>query len=43
MFYLGIIANMNCGNDRMTNMVGLCSRFIFNVPYSGLIFRLIGV
>ncbi len=34
---------MNCGNDKMTDMIGLASRFIFNVPITGAIFRLIGV
>ncbi len=34
---------MNCGNDPMTNMVGLCSRFILNMPFTGIIFRLFGV
>lgn len=38
-----MIANMNCGNDKMTDMIGLASRFIFNVPISGLIFRLFGL
>ena len=37
------MGNMNCGNDPMTNMTGLASRFIFNIPFIGLIFRLYGV
>jgi hypothetical protein len=40
---LGITANMNCGNDPMTNMRGLASRFIYNTPYIGAILRLYGV
>ena len=39
----GIVANMNCGNDKMTTMIGLVSRFIFNVPWVGAIFRLFGM
>lgn len=34
---------MNCGNDKMTNMTGLVSRFIFNIPWIGAIFRLYGL
>jgi hypothetical protein len=34
---------MNSGNDKMTNMIGLISRFIFNVPWVGAIFRLYGM
>ena len=34
---------MNCGQDKMTNMIGLVSRFIYNVPISGLVFRLFGM
>jgi len=37
------MGNMNCGNDKMTDMVGLASRFIFNIPWVGAIFRLFGV
>lgn len=34
---------MNCGDDKMTDMTGLASRFIFNIPWVGAIFRLFGV
>jgi hypothetical protein len=34
---------MNCGQDPMTNMVGVGSRFILNIPFTGAIFRLIGL
>lgn len=34
---------MNSGNDKMTNMIGLVSRFIYNIPITGAIFRLFGV
>ncbi len=34
---------MNCGNDKLTKMVGLVSRFIFNVPWLGAILRLYGL
>lgn len=34
---------MNCGDDAMTDMRGLASRFIFNIPWIGAIFRLFGV
>jgi hypothetical protein len=34
---------MNCGNDPMTKMRGLASRFVFNIPYIGAILRLFGV
>ena len=34
---------MNCGNDKMTSMIGLVSRFIFNVPWLGAILRLYGI
>jgi hypothetical protein len=39
----GMIANMNCGQDKMTDMIGLASRFIYNVPFSGLTLRLFGL
>ncbi len=38
-----MIANMNCGQDKMTDMIGLASRFIYNVPFSGLTLRLFGL
>lgn len=34
---------MNCGNDPMTNMRGLASRFLYNVPYIGAVLRLWGL
>jgi hypothetical protein len=34
---------MNCGDDKMSEMTGLASRFIFNIPWVGAIFRLFGV
>jgi len=34
---------MNCGDDPMTNIRGLASRFIFNTPYIGAILRLFGL
>ena len=34
---------MNCGNDPMTEMRSLTSRFIFNIPITGLLLRLFGL
>jgi len=34
---------MNCGNDPMTKMIGLVSRFILNVPFISITFRLWGL
>jgi hypothetical protein len=38
-----MMANMNYDNDPLSGMVGLCSRFILNIPFAGLVLKLWGL
>jgi hypothetical protein len=41
---IGLLANMNYyNNDALSRMVGLSSRFMLNMPVTGLLLRLWGV
>lgn len=41
--WLGFLANMNYHNDPLSRMVGLSSRFMLNMPVTGLLLRIWGV
>lgn len=40
---LGCLTNMNIPGDRMENVIGLSSKFMLNIPITGLLLRLWGI